>query len=301
MTAPRTCRRCGCTDADCSGCVARTGKPCHWVEVDLCSACMGSSWPPRFADLRELRDLGVLQEANRQFFHPLGLALVFEFDTVHGDRIAGIFDSREDPQGCMFEPALLSPKKAAAVAALRARFVKGRIPTFGSVIQPLPPREPVMRPPFPLQARVLRDFVLDPEGEPIPFEAGTKVQVVDLVTTGATFGAWVIEHQGRQLEMPIDELELVHAAPGIQDVGKLINELMEALASTEEAPEGAAHPEAPGASSASLEPPPTTQDVLDLLQNLEQAQAGGELSREEFEARKKQLLARIRRHQEGRS
>jgi hypothetical protein len=36
----RTCRACGCTDDDCSGCIARTGEPCHWVEADLCSACL---------------------------------------------------------------------------------------------------------------------------------------------------------------------------------------------------------------------------------------------------------------------
>jgi len=35
----RACRVCGCTDADCSGCISRTGKPCHWVSADLCSAC----------------------------------------------------------------------------------------------------------------------------------------------------------------------------------------------------------------------------------------------------------------------
>lgn len=34
-----TCRACSCTDDDCSGCVERTGSPCHWVEADLCSAC----------------------------------------------------------------------------------------------------------------------------------------------------------------------------------------------------------------------------------------------------------------------
>ena len=28
-------------DADCSGCIKRTGRPCHWVERDLCSACAG--------------------------------------------------------------------------------------------------------------------------------------------------------------------------------------------------------------------------------------------------------------------
>jgi hypothetical protein len=37
----RRCRICGCTDEDCSGCIERTGEPRHWVEDDLCSACVG--------------------------------------------------------------------------------------------------------------------------------------------------------------------------------------------------------------------------------------------------------------------
>jgi hypothetical protein len=36
---PRRCRICGCTDLDCSQCIAKTGSPCSWVEADLCSAC----------------------------------------------------------------------------------------------------------------------------------------------------------------------------------------------------------------------------------------------------------------------
>lgn len=39
LTDPQTCRACGCTDADCSGCIARTGEACHWIARDLCSAC----------------------------------------------------------------------------------------------------------------------------------------------------------------------------------------------------------------------------------------------------------------------
>lgn len=35
----KTCRVCGCTDDDCSQCIAATGAPCHWVEDDLCSRC----------------------------------------------------------------------------------------------------------------------------------------------------------------------------------------------------------------------------------------------------------------------
>lgn len=39
MSNIRKCRICGCTDNDCSQCIEKTGKPCHWVEEDLCSAC----------------------------------------------------------------------------------------------------------------------------------------------------------------------------------------------------------------------------------------------------------------------
>ncbi|KKN07261.1 hypothetical protein LCGC14_1069010 [marine sediment metagenome] len=35
-----TCRVCGCTNDDCSQCIEKTGEPCHWVEPDLCSACV---------------------------------------------------------------------------------------------------------------------------------------------------------------------------------------------------------------------------------------------------------------------
>jgi ParB family chromosome partitioning protein len=39
----RSCRVCGCTENDCRQCVAKTGEPCHWVEQDLCSACVGET------------------------------------------------------------------------------------------------------------------------------------------------------------------------------------------------------------------------------------------------------------------
>lgn len=40
VLAKRKCRVCGCTDADCRQCIEKTGAPCHWVEADLCSACV---------------------------------------------------------------------------------------------------------------------------------------------------------------------------------------------------------------------------------------------------------------------
>lgn len=35
-----TCRVCGCTDNNCSGCIRKTGQPCSWVRPGLCSACV---------------------------------------------------------------------------------------------------------------------------------------------------------------------------------------------------------------------------------------------------------------------
>lgn len=82
---PRTCRLCGCTDADCSQCIARTGSPCHWAEADLCSACVlprrrrsrkfvtafvDAIVPPRASpdQKRILTDLLMLKPAEREAF-----------------------------------------------------------------------------------------------------------------------------------------------------------------------------------------------------------------------------------------
>ena len=42
-----TCRECGCTTTDCSGCIERTGSACWWVEPDLCSACAHPDYDAR--------------------------------------------------------------------------------------------------------------------------------------------------------------------------------------------------------------------------------------------------------------
>jgi Domain of unknown function (DUF4326) len=47
----RSCRVCGCTDLNCIQCIQRTGVPCSWAEIDLCTACVGRV-PPRRADGR---------------------------------------------------------------------------------------------------------------------------------------------------------------------------------------------------------------------------------------------------------
>lgn len=51
MTHIQKCSACGCTEADCSKCVDRTGGPCFWVKHDLCSAChelAGAALPSQY-------------------------------------------------------------------------------------------------------------------------------------------------------------------------------------------------------------------------------------------------------------
>jgi len=57
----------------------------------------------KYADISELRDLGVIQEINRQFLHPLGLALEVEIDDQTGEvHLGGVWDSRDDPEGIAY-------------------------------------------------------------------------------------------------------------------------------------------------------------------------------------------------------
>lgn len=53
-------------------------------------------------DIKEFREKGYLQEANRQFFHPLGLALEIMIENDGSEKLGGIWDYRNDPEGLYF-------------------------------------------------------------------------------------------------------------------------------------------------------------------------------------------------------
>lgn len=88
-------------------------------------------------------DLGFLQESNRQFFHPLGLALEVVVDTsgkVVG--LCGVWDYREDSEGMVYADSSLNTAKAATKAenirVERLRHIEARERLFGSSgIQPI--------------------------------------------------------------------------------------------------------------------------------------------------------------------
>lgn len=78
-------------------------------------------------DIKEFRAKGFLQEANRKFFHPLGLALeVIVNDDIDEESLGGVWDYREDKDGMFFQPAVISKDKVDYVETLRKSKIEHR-------------------------------------------------------------------------------------------------------------------------------------------------------------------------------
>ena len=54
-------------------------------------------------DIKEFREKGYLQELNRRFLHPLGLALEISIDDDGNEKLAGVWDYREDKEGIYYD------------------------------------------------------------------------------------------------------------------------------------------------------------------------------------------------------
>lgn len=96
----------------------------------------------KYADVAELRALGVLQEINRLLLHPLGLALEVKIDSETGAESLGrVWDYRDDPEGIAYGEDYSQYGAAKAVAVANAIEEKGltRGPALGYIIQPFPP------------------------------------------------------------------------------------------------------------------------------------------------------------------
>lgn len=95
-------------------------------------------------DMKEFVEKGFLQEVNRLFFHPRGLALSVDEDFQGNPASFGpIWDYRDDPEGiCFSEATLANPatvEKAKSVDAELNAHREARLQLFGGVvIQPIP-------------------------------------------------------------------------------------------------------------------------------------------------------------------
>lgn len=94
--------------------------------------------------IREFIDKGYLQEANRCFFHPLGLALVIEDESDLDRDVSGfliVLSDPDDPEGFIYDPSLLTPEFRARAENIANEFIKragARIQKMGEIIQSPP-------------------------------------------------------------------------------------------------------------------------------------------------------------------
>lgn len=96
----------------------------------------------RYMDIAEFRKLGYVQEINRRFLHPLGLALEVTVEDDGTERISGVWDGRDDPEGYYFDD--LTREDAERVSRMGAELTArspARVAALGYVVQPLPSTE----------------------------------------------------------------------------------------------------------------------------------------------------------------
>ena len=88
-------------------------------------------------DIKEFRETGYLQELNRRFLHPLGLALEVLVAEDGTERLGGVWDYREDLEGIYFagEYADLDDKAAAIDQQWQER-EPARRAKLGYMVQP---------------------------------------------------------------------------------------------------------------------------------------------------------------------
>lgn len=87
-------------------------------------------------DIAEFRAAGYLQEINRRFLHPLGLALCVKVDADGTEQISGIWDCRDDPEGIAYGPDVDLTEHAHAIDQLWQAREAGRRAGLGFMVQP---------------------------------------------------------------------------------------------------------------------------------------------------------------------
>lgn len=85
----------------------------------------------------EFRELGYLQEVNRRFLHPLGLALEVSINKEDGTVTFGeVWDYRDDPDGMRFADGMIDGEKAKRIERERSKLAVTRYDILGYEIQP---------------------------------------------------------------------------------------------------------------------------------------------------------------------
>jgi len=75
---------------------------------------------------KEFREKGYLQEVNRRFFHPLGLALEMTVNIDGTETLSGLWDYREDEEGIYYD-LKNSNKKRKDTFKLKYEFIENEL------------------------------------------------------------------------------------------------------------------------------------------------------------------------------
>jgi hypothetical protein len=100
---------------------------------------------PKKIDIKEFTELGYLQEVNRQFLHPLGLALAIFINEDGEYKLDSIWDSRDDSQGFRYDLKNSSieriknfQRKFTYIQQQKEKFKKERLKVLGEDIESIP-------------------------------------------------------------------------------------------------------------------------------------------------------------------
>ena len=91
----------------------------------------------KFIDVKEFREQGFLQEANRMFFHPLGLSLSVQINEDGTESFGGIWDYRDDEEGISYGEGMINKEKAERIEKLYRDKCEYRNQYLGFEIQPI--------------------------------------------------------------------------------------------------------------------------------------------------------------------
>jgi hypothetical protein len=88
-------------------------------------------------DIAEFRSAGYLQELNRRFLHPLGLALEVIVEDDGTESLGGVWDYRADSEGIYYEGLGEEGRtRAGAIDALWKERESARVEALGFMVQP---------------------------------------------------------------------------------------------------------------------------------------------------------------------
>ena len=88
----------------------------------------------------EFRRLGYLQELNRNYLHPLGIALSVSIDENGDETFDEIWDYRTDPEGLIYADDLLDEEALERADYVTMKFnelASNRLKHLGYIIQPI--------------------------------------------------------------------------------------------------------------------------------------------------------------------